>query len=195
MLIVLTVVINYVCSGHIRKYNYDFKTFFFVFFFLEKYDVNTVFRFLCLIDANKSSLLIMQCHGLFCNCMLFACISFPKWERKIKSWKILWFKHLHILFKNQNRNLYENIMLCNTFPTVPNLLKFVHWLKKWYQKQKTVQTFLNQTLVYSHGEINLEWIYGDNIKIFEISYHPSKKPLSVKIWPFFWKIKKKLIVN
>ena len=73
--------------------------------------------------------------------------------RRSLSTKVAFF-HLHFSSKIQ----IKNIALCNTFSTVPNLLKtIVHWFKKWHQKQKksihqsvpkTKLSFLERCIVF-----------------------------------------------
>ena len=46
------------------------------------------------------------------------------------------FIFLHVFFEELNRNLYKNIAFCNTFSTVPNLLKLVRWLNKDINNKK-----------------------------------------------------------
>ena len=56
-----------------------------------------------------------------------------KQNTDIVFFELLIFIFLHVLFKNLNRNLYENMMLCNTFSTVTNNVK----ITRFYLKKKT----------------------------------------------------------
>ena len=75
---------------------------------------------------------------------------------KSRSIKSFIFIFLHVFFKNLNRNLYENIVLCNTFFNSTKFVKIsVHWFKNDTKTKKTVHTFLNQTLTIQISQVLL----------------------------------------
>ena len=56
------------------------------------------------------------------------------------------FSFLLVILKNLNSNLYENISLCNTFPTIPSLLKLVHKLNNDIKNKKNIAQFFESDI-------------------------------------------------
>ena len=69
---------------------------------------------------------------------------------------------LYVFLKNINRNLYENIVICNTFTTLPSYIKFLSLVKSMLMyRRKTVHAFLNQTFTFPTRNTYLVRLYNE----------------------------------